>query len=294
VSVLVSTTGVSVCSHCGQNPDKTPWRKLSLLASDNFGIILWIVWLVIWSRSGANDWQQDAVFLLLAAGAGATVLYFRQSGSGGKGSVPSLGLNQHQVPTEASWTRPQPPAVPEKWSNLMYAPRPREVFWPFWSQVWAVMEVAFIVGSVGVLIFLVRGQHASFSDWGRAWPKNLTFFAVTAISDAFVIVGLYREIGNRLLLRDGEATIGAIVDWIDRKRATPVAIYQFWTRSGERFEHRGQVTSDKSEYSAPGVVPVFYFPEDPSRSLALCSTTLRVRIPNADLAARAERLGFKS
>ena len=42
-----------------------------------------------------------------------------------------------------------------------------------------------------------------------------------------------------------------------------------------------------------GPVPVFYLPEDPSRSLALCCTNLRVRIPSEEFAARMQKVGAK-
>jgi hypothetical protein len=296
-AVFFGAADASVCSHCGQNPQKTPWKRISSLASDNFSITLWVVYMVIWFRPERNDWEQDAVFLALAIGAAATVMYARKTQGGGKGSVTALNLNQRETSTdslESSWTPPPPPRVPDKWSHLMSATRPRDVFWPVLSQVRAAVNVAFIFVSLGYVTYLVHGHHASFSDWGREWPRNLFVFAVTAISDLFVFAGLYQKISNRHLLRDGEVTMGSIVDWVQRKRAVPIAVYQFWTRSGERFEHRGQVRSSKNEYSAPGVVPVFYLPQDPTKSLALCSTQLRVRVPNDDFVARAERMGLKS
>jgi len=296
-NVFFAAADAGVCRHCGQNPQKTPWKRISVLASDHLGIVIWVIYMAIWFRPEPNDWQQDGVLLALAIGAAATVMYARKAQGGSRGSVTALNLNQremHADSLESSWTPPPPPRVPDKWSHLMSATRPREVFWPVSSQLWTAVSVAFIFASVGYVIYLVRGHHASFSDWGREWPKNLFLFAVTAISELFVLVGLYREVGNRHLLQDGEVTMGSIVDWIQRKRADPIAVYQFWTRSGERFEHRGQVRSSKGEYSAPGVVPVFYLPEEPSNSLALCSTQLRIRLSNDDFAARAERTGFKS
>jgi hypothetical protein len=295
-AVFFGAADVAVCPHCGQNPQKTPWKKLRALASNNFGIVLWVVCMFISFRPERNDWEQDAVFFALAMGAAATVVYVRRAQAGGKGSIAALNLNRRQMPTDSPgslWTPPPPPHVPDKWSHLMSAPRPRDVFWPFWSQVSAAAEVAFIFASAGYVAYLFRGHPSSFSDWGREGPRNLFVFAVTVISDLFVLARLYREIGNRHLMRDGEVTLGSMVDRIQRKRATPIAIYQFWTRTGERFEHRGPVRSDKDEYAAPGVVPVFYLPEDPSESLALCSTKLRVRLSHDDFVARAERLGVR-
>jgi hypothetical protein len=86
--------------------------------------------------------------------------------------------------------------------------------------------------------------------------------------------------------------MGSLVDVLGRK-GVAIAVYQFWTRNGELFQHRSRFMRGDGDFSAPGVVPVFYLPQNPGKSLALCSTELRVRVPKDDSAPRAERLGAK-
>lgn len=61
------------------------------------------------------------------------------------------------------------------------------------------------------------------------------------------IVSIRRERAARELLRDGELTVGCSGD----------GSYQFWTPSGERFEHRGAITSSATDVLTDArVVPV--------------------------------------
>ena len=296
-AVFVSATDVSICPHCGRNPENPPLRKMAGLAAERAGVILWAVWLVLILRPERGDWGAiAALYIAGAIGVGASILYFRKSSRGTQGSVTALGLGSYAVPPESletSRTLPHPPSVPAKWSQLISLPRPRDVYWPFWSKLWAVTEVGFLLGTIGYIALVVHGHYLRFAGWEAVWPRNLLWFSFAAIGDLFVVVGIYRDIASRYLLRDGEATIGIIVDWIEHRRSLPIVVYRFWTRSGEHFEHRGPVKSDKEEYSGMGPVPVFYLPEDPSGSLALCCTSLKVRIPSEEFDARMQRAGAK-
>ena len=268
-----------------------------LLAFENYGMILWIVWIGLWIRSWRFDLGSVAVFLALATASGAWILYYGKSWRGGKGSVTTLGLSSYAVPAESletPRTSPQPPPVPTKWSTLMSVPRPRDVYWPFWSKLWALTEIGFLLGSVGYVAFVIHGRYVRFAGWKAVWPRNLTWFAFTAIADMFVVANIYAEIGSWRLLRDGEATVGVMVEWIEHRRGLSTAVYRFWTRTGECFERRSPVTSDKDEQSGIGPVLVFYLPEDPTKSIAMCSTQLRVKVPSEELDARMQRLDMKS
>jgi hypothetical protein len=243
------------------------------------------------------NWDDYAFFAVVLICAGAYSFYLENTRRKGKGTVVTLDLTPRATSTGAvdhAWTPPPRPSVPAQWSPLMSLPRPRQVYWPFWSKVGTAAAAAFILGSVGFFAFVVHGSLATFRHWAAVWKDDLPLFVITVAADLIVFVGICREFQNRHLLRDGEATIGGIVDWITGRRSGSTAVYQFWTRSGERFEHRDRVRSDKDEYSATGPVPVFYLPEDPTRSLALCCTVLRVRIPGEEFAARMQRIGTKS
>jgi hypothetical protein len=291
--MFASAADVSVCPHCGQNPQGPALKRMFLMASENYGIAVWIVWLFLSFRPQRNDWEQDAVLLALLAAAGLSMLYFRRSQSGSRGLIPALNLNQPRAPEsrDAVWRPPPAPRVPGEWSALMSVPRPREVFWPFWSLLWSALDVIFLIGSIAYVFHLIR-SHGFFADWERMWPHNLLVFAITAICDGLVATHLYGETGNQQLLRDGDLAMGSLVDVLGQK-GVRIAVYQFWTRNGELFQHRSRFVRGDRDFSAPGVVPVFYFPQNPGKSLALCSTELRVRVPKDDSAPRAERLGAK-
>jgi hypothetical protein len=292
--MFASAADLSVCPDCGQNPQGPALKKMFLMVSENYGIAIWIVWLFLSFRPQRNDWGQDAVLLALLAAAGLSMLYFRRSQSGSRGFIPALNLNQPRAPSEsreAVWSPPPAPRVPGEWSALMSVPRPREVFWPFWSLMRSAVDVIFLMGSMAYVFHAIR-SHGSFADSERMWPHTLLVFAITAICDGLVATHLYRETGNQQLLRDGDVAMGSLVDVLGRK-GVAIAVYQFWTRNGQMFQHRGRFVRGGGDFSAPGVVPVFYFPQNPSRSLALCSTNLRVRVPRDDFAPRAERLGAK-
>ena len=72
--------------------------------------------------------------------------------------------------------------------------------------------------------------------------------------------------------------IGSIADQNSKSHGPTTVVYRFWTRTGECFEHCGTVVSERKAYSERGLVPVFYAPEDPSKSFALCCTMSRLRI----------------
>lgn len=95
-AVFFGAADVTVCPHCGQNPQKTPWKRLRVLASNNFGIVLWVVCMFISFRPERDDWEQDAVFFALAIVAAATVVYVRRAQAVGKGSIAALNLNRRQ------------------------------------------------------------------------------------------------------------------------------------------------------------------------------------------------------
>ena len=101
----------------------------------------------------------------------------------------------------------------------------------------------------------------------------LSLVAIYAILPFWVtFTSLWREWLAREVLRDGEFTIGY---WGDES-------YQFWTRSGERFEHKGAIASRGKCLTSRGLVPVFYLSDNPAKSVALCCVWSRIRTPSAE------------
>lgn len=292
--VFFSGAEVPVCPHCGRNPLGVTWRKVGALGTRNLGFALWILWFVLVFRPWHADWGTITVTSALALAAGAVIFYFRKSPKDAKGPVTALNLTASAAPFTGPWTEPKPPAVPARWSSLMSLTRPREIFWPWRLKLSELVDVAFVLGSAGYIGVTIYGHRIAFAEWKAIAPRDWFAFVTAAIADLVVITGAYREIENGRFLRDGEATMGKIVDWIENRHSLKIAVYQFWTRSGERFQHQGRMVSNSEDYWDMAPVPVFYFPEDPSRSLALCCTSLSVRVPAEEFEARVQQAGMKS
>jgi hypothetical protein len=285
-AVFFARADDAVCPHCGRNPRKMAWK--AVWTSEKLWIVLWMVWVFVLLRPSRNDWGQDAVVFALATGVVVSQAFF-----GKQNKFIALDLNRREISQDSlEPTPPQEPRVPEMWAGLISSPRPRDVFWPTGSLIWVIVDGLFAAGTIVFAGEWVHRHGSSWHEWQRAWEHISVFLVVTAVTEAAMLLGLYREIRNGEFLRDGEATVGTIVDMSERR--SPAASYQFWTRTGERFQHVGLVMSKKDEWSAPGLVPVFYFPENPSRSLALFSTRLRVRTPSDDFSRRDKRIGFSS
>jgi hypothetical protein len=95
------------------------------------------------------------------------------------------------------------------------------------------------------------------------------------------IASTRRGLLARSLLRDGEVTTGIIIDRHSGHNRIRLDC-QYGTRMGQKFENRGEVVSERKLYQEKGLVPVFYRPEDPTKSIALCCTVSRVRTPGEE------------
>jgi len=295
-AVSVSAADVSVCPHCGSNP-RSPLRKIGSIADQNVGIVLWIVSFALWKRPTSRIWDQSATIALTLLLGGAWSTLSREKKRGLHEPVIALNLAKNGAPRvspEILSARPQPPRIPAELEPLMSSPRPREVFWPFWAMVEQFAGVALILGTLGFFVFMVTRHPDVFPDWHSVKSANLPFLIAAAISALLIGRTLYREYSNRQLLRDGEATVAVITDWISKSHGPATVVYRFWTRTGECFEHRGTVVSERKAYSERGLVPVFYVPEDPSKSLALCCTMSRPRIPSEEIARKLQKARAKS
>ncbi len=245
-------------------------------------MIIWIVWLGLRLRRPDLNWDDYAFFAVLLVCAGAYSFYLENTRRRGKGTVVTLDLSSRAASTGRYRELVDSAAASVGPGPMVAAHVP-----PAAERGVLAVLVEDVDGSGGgihlrqrrILRLRASRKPRDFKALGGSRENNLPSSLLPWLRDSIVFAGIYREFQNRQLLRDGEATIGTIVDWIAGRRSSAVAVYQFWTRGGERFEHRSQVRSDKDEYSAPGPVPVFYLPEDPTKSLALCCTALRVRMP---------------
>jgi hypothetical protein len=266
------------CPNCGAPMGKDIWRFARGASRYIFWVILAIVW-IFPAGYHRGDWQSIAVFLAIGAlGLGfVAVVRKKQQGSDLFTGLNPRGRNARDSAIQIAPSSPAPPQVPMEWRLLVSLPRPRDVYLPADKAIGSVVSA---VISVALLIFMVREgrYHVAHRTWSsfRADEWILLFTVIASLY--YAVASFPRESKARELLRDGEATIGYVVDW-ESGRSGSWLTYQFWTLTGLRFEHRKRVVGQKNSYSDKGLVPVFYLPQDPSNSIALACTSWRVRSP---------------
>jgi hypothetical protein len=266
------------CPNCGAPIGTGIWR----FTRGAFRYAPWVILAIAWTFSAGfhyGDWQNIAVFLAIGALALGFVAVARKKQEG-----PNLftGLNPRARSARESAIRiapssPAPPQVPTEWRLLMSLPRPRHVYLPARSAIASVLSAVVSIALLALFAYQ-RRRHIAYPGWSflRTDDWLLLFSAAASLYSA--VVSFPGASKARELLRDGEATIGYVVDW-ESGRSGSWLTYQFWTLTGQRFEHRKRAVGDKDSYSDKGLVPVFYLPQDPSNSIALACTSWRVRIP---------------
>lgn len=228
---------------------------------------------------GMRDWRFLAVACLILVGGlcWAGLLGFRRASLGDPIAALNLrepgrrNLNQAGVPV-------RPPVTPKGWERLIRLTPPRAVDTSrtYTMTVLVLWVLVLVNGEVMWRRFSTRGTTQETA------PALVSFMLLYVMLPLWItIASIRRERAARELLRDGEVTIGC---WGDGS-------YQFWTTSGERFEHRGAITSSATDVlTDAGLVPVFYSRDNPGKSVALCTVWPRVRIPAEPRAGEAGKL----
>ena len=116
----------------------------------------------------------------------------------------------------------------------------------------------------------------------------VTFITYVAVIGGLIAYAVRRTSFEEQILRDGVLTPGVLTGWYDKSTYTRAGYhsyirirYQFWTESGQKFEGSGTLTSGTSVDSVSinqEPLKVFYLPQNPSKSVALCCTTSRVSL----------------
>jgi len=175
-------------------------------------------------------------------------------------------------------TPPAPPPIPQRWQALLSLPRPRDVHFKLGGQIRTILASRVLeVFTILPFLELVRDLHKN-GNWFFFLQKNWQLGIVTGLWICVSARSIRNEIRARLLVRDGEATIGRIALWQQAGGRGSVT-YMFWTRTGDMFEHSHTAVFESGEDVEKQLVPVFYSPENPERSIALNCTNWRVRVP---------------
>ncbi|MGH9745790.1 MAG: hypothetical protein ACRD59_06735 [Candidatus Acidiferrales bacterium] len=270
-AVFASTPG-SLCPHCRRNPKSALSKILSQIPDYVWPILAFLAWVVL-ADSADGGWVGLAIIALVIAwpflsqksqrGLHEPVTALNLDPTGARARAVAVGLTE---------IASSPPKTPEEWESLLVLPRPRELYLRASAKVDLVFESILFVAGIWFAIFMIERDYI---DW-----KRLGSGVFLAVWLSIWILGELERIRNELqarrLLRDGEVTIGLIVDWYSGRHSTRLK-YQYWTRMGQGFEHTGKIMSERKFYLEKGPVPVFYLPEEPTKSVALCCAVSRVR-----------------
>jgi hypothetical protein len=274
-AVATTNGDFRICPHCGHDFSKT-FPKIPLVS------VYWLPPGLIFVAGSAPllsaffqvEWKYWVIAgFVLALGLGWVFVArkFRREYYDPTASLNVYAKERNGRRDEIAPVRARMPETPRIWKPLVSVPRPREVYLPSGAK-FAFLFGAFSVFLLGVGLLWAsvhhRGAFAHGVNWSRGWAPLFNFLGV-ALGSLFMA---WREATSRKLLRDGEVTIGY---WNE-------GAYEFWTQSGQRFRHDSSLVPSSDAITDVGLVPVFYVPHDPTKSVALCSVYSRVRIPSEE------------
>jgi hypothetical protein len=292
-AVFFLSAGTPLCPHCSLNV-ASRWKRIMVQARRNaWQVILGlIVALSMWPA----DVGRRTFWGILGFGLLAWVWSILSESVAGNlhSHLTTLNLGGQRVKTERPRsdyvpTVPAPPKVPAEWQPLLALPRPRDVYMTARAKLATVGGMAAVVASFGFAQYSLWKHHRA--PWVH-WIQQLDWISGLFLA-AWIYYGIHairHELPARALLRDGEATIGVITQLKSSGHGTGTVSYRFWTQTGQRFEHRRSFISSGSEFAEGSLVPVFYLPEDPTRSAALCCAISRVRTAEDRMKQEMQRI----
>jgi hypothetical protein len=270
-AVFVSQGSSQPCTHCGTEVlvrvamfrsffQRFSWRILQYSLVVAYAVI----------TLGIRDWRIFAAASLILMG-GLLWAFFLRDGRGGLlDPIAALNLGRREL-KNSDHVAPQfgPPEMPRRWQSLVSLPAPRNVYLGNKTKVAFSLLWLVILANDGFVL-----QKLSARGTKHIGSFMLSLVVIYAILPFWItITSLWREWSAREVLRDGRITIGY---WGDES-------YQFWTRSGRRFEHKGAIVSPEEDVlTSTGLVPVFYLSDNPAKSVALCCVRSRVRMPSIE------------
>jgi len=191
------------------------------------------------------------------------------------------------------------PPMPDSWKGLASMHGPRQLESGSISDTgtpkkgWAA-RASGLTGAEQFFIAILACALIAYAalHWNKFQsPLSLTKIPVTFLTYVAVIGGLIAYAVRRTsfeeqVLREGVLTTGVLAGWYDKSSYTRSGYhvyirirYYFWTESGQKFEGSGMLNPGLSTDSLSinqEPLKVFYLPQDPGKSVALCCTTSRV------------------
>ncbi len=266
----------AVCPYCGSEPGSKFAGALGFLGRHWLAITA-ILLAAIFVRPSHGAWTW-LTFVSIAAALGLAWFFLARAKRGkSPGEIETLDLGiERGIPRLGSPNVPlSPPKVPERWRALVDSRPPREVYLP--PKVWK----SFFVETFSVA-FVVYGYYSAANR--RHLSPLQFFYSRPDVGSLALVVPYFASVGARLksflttrdMMREGEVAIAYTTN-LSGRRAT----YQFWTKTGEIFERRTRVIKRPDVSADAGLVPVFYMPQDPRKSVALYGTEFSVRLPES-------------
>jgi hypothetical protein len=164
--------------------------------------------------------------------------------------------------------------------QLAALPRPRVVRFTSFGRT---VQIVLVIGWVVLTLILTWTGYQDLQHGSRKL-SDLVWTLFFPLFTGFILFGfLISERRNRKLLRDGELVPGRVISQrrTGGKHPSSVIVYNFTDRSGV-VRQRESTDSSKS-YFEEMIVPVFYDARDPTQSLALCETYLKIVTPEGQL-----------
>ena len=260
------------CPNCGSHSEA--WlAKLRFAVIDFLGPIVLI-------GIGLEQLRDDPVFsvmFVVGSFVWAGFIYFQDAGDWVETATPdSVPISKPSMPD--SWKRSTSPSHQDSASSQELPMRRAP------GLTWAeqLLIAALVCGSIVYFVWRWR-QIGNFNQNGKISFAPLFYPAVIL---GLIGYAVHRSRGDERILRDGVLTPGVLTGWYDKSSYTRTGYnsyirirYQFWTESGQKFEGNGTLIpgtllDNLSINQEP--LKVFYLPQNPSKSVALCCTTSRV------------------
>jgi hypothetical protein len=261
-AIFTPENSAGICPNCGYDA-RTLFAKLRLLDKDMLGIAAFLVFslLVI----------HNLIFALIAVA--MACFAFAQRARIGL-HKPAIALNlEAREPKKALIPISKPP-TPKEWKTLASLSRPRVVVISARAKGEVILSAVVFLG-VGAFVlssywnrFETLAEHPQGSIFGLVWLGLFVYLGAIGVRDWFAAWEV---------LRDGELTTGILTDWREGRGGASIS-YQYWTDSGQRFERHGKLVSKEELATKEDPLKVFYLPQEPTKSVALCCTSLRVRM----------------
>jgi hypothetical protein len=276
----------AVCPYCGTQPSSRLRDFVSFLAM-HWVLFALIAAFIAIERPSAPVWAVIGLFAALVA---LGVVCFGM-GRATKVIAPdetlSLNLETHPRRAMPANIPMRPPKVPEKWRALVDSRPPRDVYLPpaFWKSF--ASETIVVVGTVLAYQARAAKHHVPFSK-SPSFDDPASLIIILSYTATWA-VRVHKLLTTRQVVRDGEVSVAYTT-----ARSWNRATYQFWTQTGESFERRTSLVTRPDTPLTMQIVPVFYLPDNPRKSVALYATEFRVRLAGADASRQLKNVPVKS